>query len=151
VCHVPFLITQSPKSWYTLKHVNNQALLYQLIFRITESVQWEPSSCMRHYRRTDSQTDMTRLKIAFRKFSKVPKNSWKELLIFLCSVGDNCCKSHAVSAEVVAWFYTTLPRKYRDSTWNSVTTAPFHVFLNPLLIFYDIISALLIVSLYKHR
>jgi len=45
-------------------------LKYQISWK---SVQWEPSCSMRTDGRTDGQTVMTKLTVAFRKFAKAPK------------------------------------------------------------------------------
>jgi hypothetical protein len=49
---------------------SEKILRYQISL---ESVQWGPSCSMRMYRQTDRQTDMTKLIVAFRNFTKAPK------------------------------------------------------------------------------
>jgi hypothetical protein len=70
-----------------LNPVNNHVVLFQLLFRITEFVQWKLSSCMRNDGQTNRQTDMPRLINVFRKFSNAPKNTSKECFVFMCFLG----------------------------------------------------------------
>jgi len=51
------------------------------ILNFIQSVQWEPSCFMRRYGRTDGQTDMTKLTVAFRNYVDAPKN-WGEMMNF---------------------------------------------------------------------
>jgi hypothetical protein len=54
---------------------------------LSKSVQWEPSCCMR----TDGQTDMTKLIVAFLNFANAPKHvsgAWMFVLCVLYSKGE---------------------------------------------------------------
>ena len=51
------------------------------ILNFIQSVQWAPSCFMRRYGRTDGQTDMTKLTVAFRNYVDAPKN-WGEMMNF---------------------------------------------------------------------
>jgi len=59
----------------------NESLIFSIYFRKTlkyqiyrKSAQWEPSCFMQADGRGNGQTDMTKLRVAFRNFANAPKN-----------------------------------------------------------------------------
>jgi hypothetical protein len=66
----PLFLSDFNETWISSTEFRKKIHKYQISWK---SFQWEASCSMRAGRRTDGQTDMTKLTVAFRSFANAPK------------------------------------------------------------------------------